>query len=72
MLRKIEGKRIKGHQRMRWLNGITSLMGMSLSKLCKIVKYREAYCAAAHDAAESSSTWQLNNNSKIVSMCSQD
>ena len=42
MLRKTEGKRIKGHQRMRWLNGITSLMGMSLSKLCKIVKYREA------------------------------
>ena len=56
MLRKTEGKRIKGHQRMRWLNGITSLMGMSLSKLCKIVKYREAWHAVVHGVTESDMT----------------
>ena len=63
MLGKIEGRRRRGQQRMRWLDGITDSLNMNMSKLQEIVEDRGAWCAAVHRVSKA---WQLNNHNKLV------
>ena len=64
MLRKTEGTRRRGRQKITWLDGITDAMNMNVGKLREMVRDKEAWRAAVNGAAESGMTGQLNTNNK--------
>ena len=71
MLGMIEGRRRRGHQRIRWVDGITDAMDMNLGKLWDLVRTRENWCVTVHKVTESDTTGRLNNSnsSSILDDC---
>ena len=68
VLGKIKGRRRRGHQKMRWVDGIPDAMNMSLGKLQETVREREAWCTAVHGAAKNQDlTGRLHNNTQLNS-----
>ena len=67
MLGKIEGRRRRGHQGMRWLDGITDAMSMNLGKLQEMVRVREAWCAAVHEVSKSGYDWATEQQNLLYS-----
>ena len=68
MLVKIEGRRRRGRQRVRWLDGITNSMDMNLNKLREIVKSRKGWHAAVHGVAELDLTWGLKRHQRTCAL----
>ena len=68
MLGKIDSRRKRGHQRIKWIDGITEAVDINLGRLQEMVRDREACCSVVHGVAESDMTGRLNNNNVDIQL----